>query len=365
MAINGFGGAPGSGKTYGVIEHVILPAIAKGRFVLTNIEGLDTEAIYQYVVDNSQNGKIFCIGHIRTCDRNAPEIGDFFPGQDALDKPMPIPAADYPMVCGGDLVVIDEATRYWPTGEKVKPAHAYFFREHRHFANELGHTCDMVVIDPDLTMLARALRGKIEMSSVTHKPKSIGLNRYVVNIYSRGRVNGKATQTLGPYGFKKEIYSLYKSYSHENAKEQAVDGRQNIFKNPRMWMFLGGLLLMGGFSVWSMLNFFSGKGSKDAKTNVANSSVTAFSNPSTPSGTSVPQVSSIARQTDVLRIAGEVIINGERWIAVSDSMGRLRYENPALFVGRGVFLVGNVDGQRVTTWSGGLPSRQSVSGSVK
>jgi zona occludens toxin len=50
MPINAFGGGPGSGKTYGVMEHVILPAIAEGRFILTNIEGLNAQAIYDYTV---------------------------------------------------------------------------------------------------------------------------------------------------------------------------------------------------------------------------------------------------------------------------------------------------------------------------
>src|SRR5689334_552815 len=138
MPINGFGGGPGSGKTYGVMEHVILPAVAQGRFILTNIEGLNVEAIYDYVAENFYKGKIFCIGHIRRCNREAPDADDFFPGASALDTPVPVPSPEFARVSGGDLVVIDEATRHWAQGEKVKPSHAYFFREHRHFANEMG-----------------------------------------------------------------------------------------------------------------------------------------------------------------------------------------------------------------------------------
>lgn len=350
MPINGFGGVPGSGKTYGVMEHVILPAIAKGRFILTNIEGLNPEAIYQYVLDQAPAGKIVCIGHIRICDRTAPEEDEFFPGADALDKPMPVPAPEFPRVCGGDLVVIDEATRYWTTGEKVKRSHFYFFREHRHFANEMGHTCDLVVIDPDLSLLARQLKGKLEMASVTHKPKEIGLNRYVVNIYPRGRVKGKPTQTLGPYAFRKEICALYKSYSHEKAQEQAIDGRQNVFRNPRLWTFAAGILLMGGLSSWGVYHLVWGKAMmKDAPKEQA--AVTAASN-STPTGSAPAPAMAQSNRSDSLHIAGEVIINGEHWIAVADSNGHLRLENPAAFVGRGVLLVGTVEGKRVTAWTG-------------
>lgn len=99
MPINAFGGGPGSGKTYGVVQHVILPAIAAGRFVITNIEGLNDQAIYDYVAANFYKGKILCIGHIRRCDRNAPEGVGFFPGEEALDMPVPVPQPDAPTVC--------------------------------------------------------------------------------------------------------------------------------------------------------------------------------------------------------------------------------------------------------------------------
>ncbi len=356
MPINAFGGGPGSGKTYGVMEHVILPAIAQGRFILTNIEGLNPDAIYQHVADNAPKGKIICIGHIRMCDRGAPGEEEFFPGEVALDKPMQVPSPDLARVCGGDLVVVDEATRYWPQGEKVKTSHAYFFREHRHFSNEMGHTCDLVVIDPDLSLLARPLKGKIEMSSVTHKPKEIGLNRYVVNIFRGAKLTGKPTQTLGPYGFKKEIYSLYKSYSHDKAKEQAIDKRQNVLKNPRLWAFAASILIMGGLSLWGVIHFLKSAGKapepKDKDGKPAASAPAASAAPGAPAG--AVSGGGGSGKSDSLRIAGEVTINGERWVVVVDQMGRQRLENPAAFVGRGILLVGNIEGQRVTTWTGGF-----------
>lgn len=354
MAINAFGGGPGSGKTYGVIEHVILPAIAKGRFIITNIEGLNEEAIYEYVAENFYKEKIICIGHIRHCSRSAPEGEDFFPGEDALDKPVPVPSPDLACVTGGDLVVIDEATRYWSQGDKVKKQHAYFFREHRHFANEVGHTCDMVIIDPDLTMLARALKGKVELASVTHKPKEVGLNRYVVNLYRGVRLNSKPISTQGPYRFRERIYSLYKSYSHENAKEQAIDKRQNLFNNPRLWIYAVGTIVMlvcclsGLFWYYKhQVKKFTPASTEQAKVGENGSS---RAQKPMPDGATASQ-GSLAK-SDVLRVAGEVVLHDQRWIVLIDSNGFIRLENPAAFVGRGLTLVGNVEGQRVTTWTG-------------
>lgn len=362
MPINAFGGGPGSGKTYGVMEHVLLPAVAQGRFILTNIEGLNLQAIYDYVVETYYKGKIICVGHIRICDRNAPFEDDFFPGEDALDKPMDVPSPGtdlvprFGRVIGGDLVVIDEATRYWVQGEKVKPAHQYFFREHRHFANVMGHTCDLVVIDPDLGMLARALKGKIEMSSVTHKPKEVGMNRYTVKLFRGARLTGKPQQTLGPYAFQKKIYSLYKSYSHEKAKEQKIDGRQNALMNPRLWALGVFLLCLLGSSIWFLVHFF--KGRTDALK--ATDSKPAASSPlNAPVGPS--SAASAPKPAEALRISGEVQIGGSRWVSISDGSGRVRLVSPAGFSGRGVLMVGSVDGKTVEAFMGSAsPASPSV-----
>jgi zona occludens toxin len=367
MPINAFGGGPGSGKTYGVLEHVILPALADGRFIITNIEGLNESAIYEYVVENFYKGKIFCIGHIRHCSRSAPDDDDFFPGEHALDKPVPVPTPDYGRVVGGDLVVIDEATRYWNGDAKVKKQHAYFFREHRHFANEMGHTCDMVVIDPDLTMLARALKGKIELASVTHKPKEIGMNRYVVRLYRGVRLNSKPTSTEGPYKFKEKIYTLYKSYSHANAKEKAIDKRQNLFNNPRLWIYAGCLLLLLVVCIYGLVWFYRVQVEKHGGNKSAEAKPVASAQPGAPTASNGAPESSPAgsSKSESLRIAGEAVVNGERWIVIADSNGGFRLEHPSAFVGRGMTLVGNVEGKRVATWTGGAIKQQSIVGNAK
>ncbi len=359
MPINAFGGGPGSGKTYGVMEHVILPAIAAGRFVVTNIEGLNDEAIYQYVAANAPKGKIICIGHIRRCSRSAPSEVDFFPTEAALDKALPVPSPDYPRVWGGDLVVIDEATRYWSVGEKVHRAHDYFFREHRHFANEMGQTCDLVVIDPDLTLLARSLKGKVELASVTHKPKEIGLNRYVVNLYRGVRLSRKPVSTEGPYAFRKEIYSLYKSYSHEGAKEQAIDRRQNILLRPKTLFMIAGAVLLLVASVGSALLLWKrekAKFSKDADAPAASVAPAVGSVPATAPGAGVVAsrvVGAGSEKSGSLRVVGTVVLRGRSWVVVRDlASGAVRLENPGAFVGSGSIMVGSIEGQRVTTWTG-------------
>lgn len=368
MPINAFGGGVGTGKTYGVMEHVVLPAVAAGRFIITNIEGLNEQAIYDYVAKHFYKGKIICIGHIRRCGRNAPEEEDFFPGQDALDKAVPVPIPDASKVIGGDLVIVDEATRYWSSDEKVCKRHQYFFREHRHFANEMGHTCDLVVIDPDLTLLARFLKGKIEMSSITHKPKEIGLNKYVVNLYRGVTLRAKPVSTQGPFSFKKEIYGLYKSYANEKAKEQSIDKRQNLLKNPRLWFYVGGMVLLFILCMWGLHSYYRHQVEKF-------SPATQDRVPTAKNGTGSEPPESVshtglvdaggANKLSMLRVAGEVKLRGQLWILLVDDAGVTRLENPAAFVGQGTMIVGTVEGQRVATWTGSSNRSLSIAGGQK
>jgi zona occludens toxin len=360
MPINAFGGGPGSGKTYGVVEHVILPAVAAGRFVLTNIDGLNTDLIYEYVLKHFYKDKIICLGHIRMCGRNRPGEDGFFPGDAQLDKPCPCPPPTLDVVAGGDLVVIDEATRYWPQGEKVSKESAFFFREHRHFSNEIGQTCDLVVIDPDLMLLARPLRGKIELSSLTHKPKAIGMNRYVVRLFRGCKLTGKPQSINGPYKFQPEIFALYKSYSHENAKETAIDGRQNLFKSKAFWSFAGGVALISSIGVWGAWRFFH-PDSAVAPGAVAVVQPNPFVPAVAPGAVPVPGQVQPPVVSEVWRVVGSMSAGGNQWVVLSDAAGRLRVESPSVFIGNGAASVGEVDGSRVTPWSG----RSMEKGGVK
>ncbi|PLY44077.1 hypothetical protein CSZ94_06945 [Janthinobacterium sp. ROICE36] len=356
MPINAFGGGPGSGKTYGVMEHVILPAVAAGRFIITNIDGLNVQAIYDYVVENYYKDKIICIGHIRTCSRSAPGEPGFFPGDSSLDKPCGFPDPERTTVAGGDLVVIDEATRYWPQGEKVSKEAAFFFREHRHFSNDLGQTCDLVVIDPDLTLLARPLKGKIELSSITHKPKGLGLNRYVVRLFRGSRVTGAAKpQSInGPYPFKPEIYALYKSYSHDKASEQPIDKRQNIFRNKVVWLYLGGGVCMLFVSVVLIWRFFNPDLAKGRVASKVVGSIAGSGEAVVPGAVGASSAAGIPQFSTRWRVVGSYTARGQSWVVLADDAGRLRHESPGAFMGSGSLMVGDVDGSRATTYSGSV-----------
>ncbi|WP_001018315.1 zonular occludens toxin domain-containing protein, partial [Escherichia coli] len=50
MAISLYIGKQGSGKSYEIVKSVIIPAIAKGRRVVTNVYGLNEAGIHDYCI---------------------------------------------------------------------------------------------------------------------------------------------------------------------------------------------------------------------------------------------------------------------------------------------------------------------------
>jgi len=49
VGINVYTGLMGSGKSYEVVAEVIVPAIAKGRRVVTNVDGIDGERVAEFI----------------------------------------------------------------------------------------------------------------------------------------------------------------------------------------------------------------------------------------------------------------------------------------------------------------------------
>jgi zona occludens toxin len=98
MAINVYTGLPGSGKSYEVVSEVIAKQVAAGRRIVTNIDGINPEEVFDYAVDKlgAEVGKLGKIAKVTDVDVQKP---DFFPGED-------INVASF---CNrGDIIVIDE-----------------------------------------------------------------------------------------------------------------------------------------------------------------------------------------------------------------------------------------------------------------
>lgn len=252
MAINAYTGLMGSGKSYEVVENVILPALAAGRRVVTNVANLQIDQINDYLVDilKADSDKLGQVVQVQNEDLTKP---DFFPPEHPNED------GELSTVQPGDLVVVDECWRWWSMGSKIMPAHMAFFRMHRHFTNpETGVSCDLVLVVQDIGDLHRQLKAVIENVYRMTKHKALGSStRYRVDVYQGNKVTRSPIRSI-QRKYNKAIFPLYQSYSHGDGKgkEVAIDDRNNIFKSTLFRVFLPLLLVVVAFPVYFLYRFF-------------------------------------------------------------------------------------------------------------
>ncbi|WP_053071044.1 zonular occludens toxin domain-containing protein [Citrobacter sp. MGH105] len=222
MAINLYVGLQGAGKSYESVKSVILPALAQGQRVVSNIEGLDKEKVYNYVK------KIFkveesAIGELVYVEDDFIKRDDFFPTE----------AGDSEYVKYGDLVVIDEAWRFFDSERTLLPNHKQFFGMLRHYG------CQMAVIN-QTNGLCKSLLGRIQTTYKMHRAFSVGFKtRYSIISFSGSEMRKQDIyKTQAFLKYNPEIFSLYKSEKQKASTK--LDKRQNI------WSVFGLLLLTIG-----------------------------------------------------------------------------------------------------------------------
>ncbi|WP_369326617.1 zonular occludens toxin family protein [Alcaligenes nematophilus] len=350
MAINVYAGIPGSGKSYESVVSVILPALASGRRVVTNLAGLNEKLMHEYILSNrgkfskKSDLSVDDLGTLKWVSEARIKESFFFP--DSIDAP-----GAETVVEPGDLVVIDEVWRFWPK-DGIKPSHEHmqFFKMHRHYAHpETGVTCDLVLIIQDISGLYADFKRVVEMTAVMTKLKSVGLNsRYRVDIYNGGRTTRAAKVASYQKKYDKRIFPLYQSYDIEGAKEKTVDNRQNIFSGAKVWVFLIFVLVFVGGGITFLLDFLDAGKSVDPDVRTSDTAK-VIDRPARSS----QQPKKNSEYSDNWRIAGTADLDGFEMVVLVNSVGRLRYFFSSQFSGRGPFLSGVVDGETVTRFSGG------------
>lgn len=343
MAINAYTGLQGSGKSYEATCMVVVPAVKAGRRVVTNIDGINQDAIYAYLEKRGGNSAKFgMIVHVTNDDVMKPR---FFPVDGKPEEPS--------IVQPGDLVVIDEAWRFWGTDVKMPKEHMEFFRMHRHYTHpETGVSCDVAVILQSIGDLHRSLKAVIELHSRTTKLKTIGQpTRYRVELFEGGKLTKAAKFDSFLRKYDPEVFPLYKSYDGIAGTERPIDNRQNVLKNPRVWAVGALMVVMLAGSIWTLIYLYKSRFSKPAEIPPSPGRATVAVPANSPSG-SVAAPNQPAQPASPLRIAGAVVVRGQPFIAMVDQSGRIRLEGAGNFTGYGVLLTGTIEGHRVTTWSG-------------
>lgn len=355
MPLNVYTGLMRSGKSYEVVSEVIVPAIRAGRRVVTNVDGISEEKIHEYLKkkypedDHSKYGQIVHVNNGQVFD------DQFFPYYDD-DKTAHTDTTVQP----GDLVAIDEAWRFWGKGMKIKKNHQSFILEHGHFTHpETKVACDIVLMIQDMGTLNPFLRNVIAFSFRTNKKVALGLSK----VYSLNMWEGKALTKANHIGnftrkYNPEIFPLYSSFKGGAEGVMVnVDKRQNVFRNWKVWAPFVGCFIVIAIAVPKVYRFFNP---------VDQQTVTkATSGPAGASGASGSvQSSSVAfaspkpNFSDTWRICGSYYLQSKNWIVVCNAQGAARVESPSMFHNTGIAQIGDIDGAKVTVWSGSPAPRQ-------
>ncbi|WGW64018.1 zonular occludens toxin domain-containing protein [Pseudomonas aeruginosa] len=186
MAIDAYVGKPGHGKSYGVVEHVIIPSLKQDRHVVTNIP-LEVDMLLM-----DFGGTI----------EQLPE--DWFEREDLADFAPP-----------GSVLVLDELWRRWPKGQKTNDApmaDKKLLAEHRHRVDKKNRSMRVVMVTQDLDQLAS---WAVLLVETTYRMVKKSKTMFRVDIYNgvaKGDSPPKSKLLRSTAGrFKPDVYRYYKS----------------------------------------------------------------------------------------------------------------------------------------------------------
>lgn len=342
MAISAYIGVPGSGKSFEVVRSVIIPAVAQGRRVVSNVYGLNPEKIYEHI---RKNHKTENMGEVVHVSNEQVQDEQFFPYKNAETD------GKNTFCQAGDLICIDEAWRIWGSDSTVPQNHKSFIAEHRHFAHhETGVTCDLVVINQSISNLPRFIRDRTETTYRMTKLKNLGLrSAYRVEIYGGAKLTKSERVSVKNYFYDKKIFPLYQSYDG-NGAEQVVDRRQSIFSNMTLLITISALVILVSAGGWYLWGFFHPENKKIPVHQNQSTEIVSQSqqNPAVPAPAPVvtPKIST------QWRVSGVIQDKNGRFVVLSGADGRQRVEPSAGFIANGSIISGILDGEVVTTWSG-------------
>lgn len=343
MAINAYTGLMGSGKSYEVVENVILPALLAGRRVVTNVANLQQDDIFAYLVEKF-GADMTKLGQIVQVVNDDIEKPEFFP-QEAKDGNLALPSIVQP----GDLVVVDECWRWWAAGAKISAAHMTFFRMHRHFVNpETKATCDMVLVVQDISDLDRKLKVVVENTYRMSKHKALGsTKRYRVDIFTSYKTTRAPIRSV-QRKYNSEIFKLYQSYSQGGeggGNEVAIDDRSNIFKGALFRFVLPVLLVVFILCFWWLWKFFHPvKDKPESKTPVGQTQLINKT-------AGAPGSSSVQVDSD-WQVTGHYQFDGHHFVTISRNGKSRTLINPRKFYFDALRAYGSLDGAVLANYTG-------------
>lgn len=323
MAIKAYVGIMGSGKTYEVVSVVIYNALRRGRRVVSNIAGLNFEAMKASLlaegVTESAIGELVCVPHEKILDPLFWRTDqDAEKGIEAFIQP-------------GDLLALDEIWRFWnglglktEDGTQKRPDRVMnFFRMHRQMTHpETGVSCDVAIITQDPADIHRSIKGVVEETFQMTKLTAVGRStRYRVDVFPRTRVNRRPL-TSYTHSYDPAKFGFYKSHSQKkegdaDAVEENIDDRGNVLKGVLFKVVLPAVLVLGLVGVWAASRVFSPPKKAESSSPPAASNSAPVAKPDAPP------------MADDWRLVGYYVSDNRLAVVLGDS-GKLRvlYDPP-------------------------------------
>lgn len=361
MPVNVYGGGTGSGKSYQVVSEIIVPQLAKGRRIMTTIRGVNYARILEYLAETEgllpdQVGKLDVIAGALV------RREDFFPvydeGTEQFDDRDSV-------VKLGTLVIIDEALRYFGSGEKITPRVRQYLTEHRHAVDPAtSQSSDLVLMTPDPMQLSRLVRGLTDYTFVCRKHREVeGTASYVVSMF-QGKTLRKPMRT-NVKKYDPLFFEFYESYAGgAGGQESNVDDRQTVFTKKKLFTSLLIIALVFVLGFKGLSGFFAQKAPKEATGDQASGTVQG----SQAVAVTPPQARQEAHKpifSARYRVLGYVDTNGARYAYVQEDGGRMRTVRlPPDFYAIDGHAVLSVDGETVTDFSGPVSSQRSARSTV-
>lgn len=365
-------GLQGSGKSHYVSKEIIPKNFIKGRRIITNIKGFNVEELKKYCIevlkakeedfgqivlisdkDIVKQPKIKNLDELYAIDPFNPtpaellKLDSFYPYIYEDKNHNEIVIDKYSFVKSGDVVVIDEAGRFY---KKVSDYDFEFFRMHRHMTNSKGESTELCFMMQTKAMVKRDFFDLMAQVYYCKKLKSLGLsNNYSLQVFDGGSLRRDTCISTAVSKYDKRVFPIYSSYSGGKGKEVALDPKANILKSPKFIIFVIVFFLSCFWSYKSMNSFFH---PKTKTTEIESSSTTA------PASTTA-QVQEIKPQQPQFKIVGVIDLPTKRMVLVEDSNQIMKVVVPSLCIGSGLTMICKIDNQDISYYSQVKPNNNN------
>ena len=343
MPLKSYVGLPRHGKTYEVVVNGILSALRQGRRVVSNIAGLNYEAMCQLLyaegIPQEKIGALVPVPHAQVEDplfwRTDEDEGK---GIDAFIQP-------------GDFVALDEIWRFFKKRGDIHPRAMNFFRMHGHFTHpETGFCCEVALISQSVNDVNENIKAVVEETYKMVKNTKLGSDKsYIVHVFQQGSVYKKDfIRTLPPRIYQDKYFPLYKSHSQRKegdaeAVEKSPDKRGSILQGPLFKFgipFMVILFGLGSFGLYRILHPKNLKKEEQAKEQKAQPAEQA--QPAKPAD----------NVSHDWRLVGYLVSRNGIIVSLADASGNIRYLDnpPSLKFSPMQLEVVLPDGSIATTW---------------